>query len=89
MQYKGFTDEQNAKAATCKTPAELLALVKDEGVEVPDEALEQIAGGSAWGTGNSGSCPQCGGDHFWISEDGSEAWCECGYRGKASSFFNH
>lgn len=88
MQYKGLTDEQNAKAAACKTPAELLAFAKEEGAELPDSALEQVSGGAAWGS-NSGSCPECGSDNFWISEDGREAWCECGYRGKASSFFNH
>ena len=63
MQYKGLTDEQNAKAAACKTPAELLAFAKEEGAELPDSALEQISGGAAWGS-NSGSCPECGSDNF-------------------------
>jgi len=65
----------------------LLAFAKEESLELSDEELEQISGGSAWG--NTGGCPECGSDKFWITEDGREAWCECGHRGSASSFLNH
>ena len=91
MQYKDLTDEQKAKASACKTAEEMLAFAKAEGIELSDDDLQKITGGFfGWGSwGNSGSCPECGSDNYWISEDGREAWCECGYRGPASSFFNH
>lgn len=78
MDYKNLTDAQIAG---------LLDLAKEEGVELPDEFLTGVAGGSAWG-GNSGSCPVCGSDDFHITEDGREAYCVCGHRGPASQFFN-
>lgn len=40
-----LTDEQRGKAKTCKTPEELTALAAKEGVELPDEMLDAIAGG--------------------------------------------
>ena len=44
-----------------KTPEEMFELAKEEGMEIPDEALEQVAGGLSWG-GKSYyvSCPFCG-----------------------------
>ena len=38
--------EIKAKLDACKTKEEVLKLVADEGIELPDEALDQIAGGS-------------------------------------------
>lgn len=45
MQFNELTDEQKAKAKACQTPEELAALAKDEGIELTDEQLEQVAGG--------------------------------------------
>ena len=36
------------EARSCKTPEDLLALAKREGVELSDEQLEGIAGGDSW-----------------------------------------
>lgn len=88
MNFNDLTDEQRAKAGTCNTTEELLTFVKEEGIELSEKDLERISGGSAWGA-KTGGCPECGSDHFWISEDGREAWCENGHRGPASSFLNH
>lgn len=44
--YDGLTEEQKAKAKACTTPEELIDLAKSEGVELTDEQLEGIAGGS-------------------------------------------
>lgn len=52
MEYNDLTDEQKAKAIACETPAELVALAREEGVELTDEQLEAVAGGS-W---NKGKC---------------------------------
>ena len=43
--YDCLTDEQKAKAKACKTMEELTALAGKEGIEMPDEVLEAVAGG--------------------------------------------
>lgn len=40
-----LTDEQRAKVAACKTTEDLLALAKEEGVELSDKQMEEISGG--------------------------------------------
>ena len=43
---KGLTEEQIAKVKACKSHEELLALAKEEGIELADEQLEAISGGA-------------------------------------------
>lgn len=43
---KKLTPEQMEKARACKSSDDLVQLAKDEGVELSDEQLESIAGGS-------------------------------------------
>ena len=43
--WDSLTDEQKAKAKDCKTLDELTALAGKEGIELPDEALDHVAGG--------------------------------------------
>ncbi len=47
MDFEGLTSEQQEKARACKTVDELVALAKEEGVELSDEQMEAMAGG-AW-----------------------------------------
>ena len=54
---KGLTEEQIAKVAACKNSEELLALAKEEGVELNDEQLEVVTGGVCT---SSTKCPKCG-----------------------------
>ena len=42
----GLTEEQIAKVKACKNQEELLKLAKEEGVELTDEQLAAISGGS-------------------------------------------
>ncbi len=42
---KGITDEQIEKIKQCKNGAEVLALAKEEGVELTDEQLSVVTGG--------------------------------------------
>lgn len=42
---KGLSEEQIAKAKQCKSPDELLALAKKEGIELTNEQLIAINGG--------------------------------------------
>lgn len=58
MEYKDLTDEQRAKARACTSPEELMALARDEGVELTDEQLEAVSGG--WGT-----CGDDCNDRYW------------------------
>ena len=43
--WESLTDEQKEKAKTCKSWDELTALAGKEGIELPDEVLDAIAGG--------------------------------------------
>ena len=43
--YDSLTDEQKEKAKNCKTIDELVQLAAENGMELPDEALESVAGG--------------------------------------------
>ena len=45
-----LTDEQKKKVEAVQSPEELLALAKEEGYELPPDALEAVNGG--W-------CPNC------------------------------
>ena len=44
--WDSLTDEQKAKAKACKTTDELIALAAEEGIGLPDELLEAVAGGA-------------------------------------------
>ena len=46
MDFANLTPEQIEKAKPCKTTEELVALAKSEGVELSDEQLEAVSGGS-------------------------------------------
>ena len=56
---KGLTEEQIAKVKACKNSEELLALAKEEGIELTDEQLEAVSGGSICSTPTF-TCPECG-----------------------------
>ena len=46
MKYEDLTPQQQERARACKSADELLALAKDEGVELSEEQLQAVAGGS-------------------------------------------
>ena len=45
MDIKDLSPEQLEKAKACKTVEEIVALAKEEGVELTDEQLEAVSGG--------------------------------------------
>lgn len=45
MNFEDLTTQQKEKAKACKTPEDVLALAKEEGVELTDDQLEAISGG--------------------------------------------
>ena len=52
----GLTNEQIAKLKECKNQEEILSLAKEQGVELTDEQLEAVSGGSICAP----ACPNCG-----------------------------
>ena len=58
---KGLSEEQVAKVKACKNSDELLALAKQEGVELTSEQIEDVTGG---GCLSSSKCPNCGSKDF-------------------------
>lgn len=54
---KGLIEEQIAKVKACKSQEEMLALAKQEGIELTDEQLEAVSGGSA--CGYESTCRKC------------------------------
>ncbi len=46
--WDSLTDEQKAKAKECKSMDELKTLAGKEGVELPDELLDAVAGGESY-----------------------------------------
>ena len=46
--YEGLSDDLKTKVANCKTGAELVSLAEREGIELTDEQLDAISGGSIW-----------------------------------------
>ena len=62
---QGLTEEQIEKASKCKNQQELLALSKEEGIELTAEQLEAISGGSCVGSSlHDAKCPHCGAKVF-------------------------
>ncbi|MBQ7250250.1 MAG: hypothetical protein IJS37_02780 [Bacilli bacterium] len=55
--FKGLTEEQIAKAKACKNQDDLLAMAKEEGIELTDEQIEEVSGGGCF---SSFKCPICG-----------------------------
>ena len=43
--YENLTEEQKEKAKACKTVDEILKFVEQENIELPEELMEQVAGG--------------------------------------------
>ena len=58
---KGLTEEQIAKVKSCKSQDELLALAKQEGIELTEEQLSAVSGGGCFSTNK---CPKCGSTDF-------------------------
>ena len=43
--YDSLTDEQKEKIKACKTDEEVIKFAGEEGIELPDEILDNVAGG--------------------------------------------
>ena len=71
---KGLSEEQIAKVKACRSQESLLALAKEEGIELTEEQLEAVSGGGCFSS--SGKCGKCG------SKDIKETYHNGGYSGE-------
>ena len=55
---KGLSEEQIKKVEAAKSAEEILALAKEEGIELSDEQLEAVSGGC--GKQRKNVCQKCG-----------------------------
>lgn len=46
--FEDLSEETRAKLVAAKTPEEILAIAKSEGIKLTEEDLEAVSGGSAW-----------------------------------------
>ena len=53
--YEGLSDDLKKKVTECKTAEELMKLSKSEGIELSDEQLDAISGGSIWSDAKEGA----------------------------------
>ena len=58
--YDSLSDDLKAKVANCKTGEELVSLAEKEGIELTDEQLDAISGGSSWIDALVKDPPECG-----------------------------
>lgn len=58
---KGLSEEQITKIKACKSQDELLAMAKEEGIELSEEQLSAVSGGGCFSTNK---CPKCGSDEY-------------------------
>ena len=77
-----LTPEQIEKAKTFKTTAELVDFVAENGIELTDEQLERVAGGSIWDDAEFSeiTCKGCGKRVTWTG--GSDTSVMCHYCGR-------
>lgn len=73
--------EFQEKLKGASTPEEIFALAKEEGAELPDELLEDVAGGKEWNelfkVGRD--CTSCGTYVNWYKSEGAPTTCPfCG-----------
>lgn len=52
MEFNDLSPEMQEKVKAANTPEEIMALAKEEGYDLSDEELDEIAGGLSWN-----SCP--------------------------------
>lgn len=56
---EGLSEEQIAKIKECNNDQEILEIAKEEGIELNEEQLEAVSGGSSCFSAGNPSCPNC------------------------------
>lgn len=76
MELSDLSAELQAKMQKAASPEELLALSREEGIELSDEDLEKVSGGWDSSGGGSLSCPICGSADVTIESIASSSYLE-------------
>ena len=80
---KGLTKEQIAKIQNCENQEEMLAVAKEEGIELSDEQLEAVSGGACTTTppAKPTVCPYCGAEKIMATavHNGNKPGCPLDY----------
>jgi len=82
MKIEDLTPEQIEQAKGYETVEERMAFLEDNGVELSDEQLEALSGGSVWDyfEDTTATCSECGGETTWRSSDPAPIVCpHCGH----------
>lgn len=64
-------EERLTKDKEAKTREEILSFAEEEGVELPNDALDHVAGGGMY---SNRICPECGNTTV-VYVGGAYAWC--------------
>ena len=83
--YGSLTDEQKAKAKACKSAEEVMQLVADEGIELPDEVLEAVSGGYLFRTHRGKTATGDPNDTFDVINDKTGEVMEGGILGRGNA----
>ena len=76
--FKGISEELINKAKACKNPEEIMALAKEEGIELTEEQLAAVSGGYCL---EAPPCPYCGSTNTCFTHRGIDVsydkavWC--------------
>lgn len=73
---KGLSKEQIERVNACRSQEELLALAREQGIELTDEQLDAINGGACGS--NKLSCPKCGYNYYAQNAPNRYACLKCG-----------
>lgn len=74
---KGLTEEQIAKIKACKSSEEVLALAKQEGIQLTDEQLTAVSGGCLLESTPEFTCPKCGSHEVYYAYINNYYDCVC------------
>ena len=86
MNLDNLTPEQIEQAKTLRTTEELVKYAMENGVELTDEQMEKVAGGSVWADAqfSETTCTNCGKRVTWTG--GSDTPVMCPYCGHVFNF---
>lgn len=65
---KGLTEEQIAKVKECKSLEEIVAMAKQEGIQLTDEQLQAVNGGGCNSAEKPTHCPRCNSTNIRVED---------------------
>ncbi|MBR1829701.1 MAG: hypothetical protein IJ781_09375 [Atopobiaceae bacterium] len=83
--WESLTDEQKAKARACKSAEEVMRLVAEEGIELPDEMLQAVSGGVLFRTSRGARATGDPNDTFDVINDKTGEVMEGGILGRGNA----